>query len=129
MDYTVELPDGNEIVINHERYEPAEIFFNPLIAHSRSENIVELIEKSIKSWERDHVRDLCSNIIIIGNGGNIPGFNQKIEKLLKNRFAESVDVKIPKISEQKEIFWKGASKFIKSKKKLNWISNQPNLGD
>ena len=123
FDHTVELPDGNEIVINHERYEPVEIFFNPLIAHTRSENLVEMIEKSIKSWERDQIRELCSNIIIIGNGGNIPGLNEKIEKLLKNRFAESVDVKIPKITEQKEIFWKGASKFVQSKKQLNWISN------
>ena len=123
FDYTVELPDGNEIIINSERYEPTEIFFNPLLAHNRSENLVELIEKSIKSWERDQLRDLCSNIIITGNGGNILGLNQKIEKLLKNRFAESVDIKTPKISEQKYIFWKGASKFIKSKKKLNWISN------
>jgi len=123
FDYNVELPDGIEITINRERYESAEIFFNPLIAHTRSENLIELIEKSIKSWERDQLRELCSNIIIIGNGGNIPGFNQKIENLLKNRFAESVDVIIPKISEQKEIFWKGASKFINSKKELKWISN------
>jgi actin-related protein len=123
FDYLVELPDGNEIIINHERYEPVEIFFNPLIAHTRSDNLIELIEKSIKSWERDQVRELCSNIIIIGNGGNIPGLNQKIEKLLKKQFAESVDVKILEISEQKEIFWKGASKFIKSNKELKWISN------
>ena len=123
FDHLIELPDGNEIKINHERYEPPEIFFNPLIAHTRSENIIELIEKSIKSWERDQVRELCSNIIIIGNGGNIPGLNQKIEKLLKSQFAESVDVKIIKISDQKEIFWKGASKFIKSNKELKWISN------
>ena len=123
FDYTVELPDGIEITINRERYEPAEIFFNPLIAHNRSENLIELIEKSIKSWERDQLRELCSNIIIIGNGGNISGLNQRINNLLKNRFAESVDIIIPKISEQKEIFWKGASKFIQSKKELKWISN------
>jgi len=123
FDHIVELPDGIEIIINRERYEPAEILFNPLIAHTRSENLIELIEKSIKSWERDHLRELCSNIIIIGNGGNIMGLNQKIENLLKNRFAKSVDVKILKTSEQKEIFWKGASKFIKSKNDLNWISN------
>ena len=123
FDYIMEIPDGNEIILNKERYEPAEIFFNPLIAHIRSENIIELIEKSIRSWERDQLRELCSNIIITGNGGNIPGLNQKIEKLLKNRFAESVDVKISKISDQKDIFWTGASKFIKSKKELNWISN------
>ncbi|QEE15652.1 hypothetical protein DSAG12_01479 [Promethearchaeum syntrophicum] len=123
FDFIMELPDGKEIILNKERYEPAEIFFNPLIAHTRSENIVELIENSIKSWERDHLRELCSNIIIIGNGGKIPGLNQKIEKLLKKRFAESVDVKIIEISDQKDIFWIGASKFIKSKKELKWISN------
>ena len=123
FDYIMEFPDGKEIILNRERYESAEIFFNPLIAHTRSENIIELIEKSIKSWERDHLRELCSNIIITGNGGKIRGLNQKIEKLLKNRFAESVDVKIIEFSNQKDIFWKGAAKFIKSKKELNWISN------
>ncbi|MHA1766725.1 MAG: hypothetical protein ACTSVK_10780 [Promethearchaeota archaeon] len=123
FDYIVELPDGNELVINQERFESPEIFFDPLKAHIRSENLVDLIEKSIRSWERDQVRELCSNIIIVGNGGKISGLNQKIEKMLKNKFAKTVDVKISSIKDQKEIFWKGASKSIKSQQQLKWIFN------
>ncbi len=123
FDYTLELPDGKKIIINRERFESTEIFFNPLLVHIRSENLVEMIERSIRTWERDQIRDLCSKIIIVGNGGNITGLNQKIENLLKKKFAETVDIKILPISDQKELFWKGASKFIKNKKQLNWISN------
>lgn len=123
FDYTLELPDGKNIIINRERYESAEIFFNPLLAHIRSENLVHLIEKSIRSWERDQLRELCSKIIIVGNGGKITGLNQKIENLLKKKFAQTVDIKILPLSEQKDLFWKGAAKFIRNKKKINWISN------
>jgi actin-related protein len=121
-DQSIELPDGTNLTINYERFNCIEPLFEPELAHIRSDNIIDFIERSIRTWDRQQIPELVQKIIICGNGGKISGLVEKVEAILRDHFPKTLSVKVLPITEQKKVFWIGASiLYAKKKGQLEWI--------
>ncbi len=119
-----EMPDGKILKLGRELFECTEIFFNPSLIHVHSKNIVDLLEESIRSWDRSNVPQLAKNILVCGNGGSIEGLTNKISLMLQERFPKSIEVEFLDLKDRKGIFWIGASVlYMKRKGKMEWIPN------
>jgi len=124
LNQPIEFPDGTLLTINKERFKCTEPFFEPELAHIRSDGLIEILDKSIHVWDRSQIPDFLKNIILCGNGAKIPGLNVRIELLLKERFAKTLAVEVIPIQEYKKAGWVGASiLYAKRNGQLDWINN------
>ncbi|MHA1648229.1 MAG: hypothetical protein ACTSVL_11695, partial [Promethearchaeota archaeon] len=126
FDYEIKLPTDESYIINRVRFEAPEIFFNSKLIHKEIDSLPDVIEQSIRAWERDQVPELGRSIILCGAGAKIKGLKERIQLELKKKFAESIDLKIIPVDFPKEISWKGAS-VIYAQKRGNlkeWEINQ-----
>lgn len=120
----IEFPDGTLITINKERFNCAEPLFEPELAHIRSEGLIEIVDKSIRIWDRSQIPDFLKNIILCGNGAKLPGLTTRIEALLKEKFARTLAVEVVPVQEYKKAAWIGASiLYMKRNGQLDWINN------
>lgn len=127
-DQIVELPNGQSFKINWERFNCVEPLFEPELVHVRSENIIEFIDRSIRTWERHQVPELVQNIILVGQGSKITGLVERIEQDLKERFPKTLNVKVLTPPEVKKIFWIGASIiYLKRNGQFEWLTNPESL--
>lgn len=120
--YTIHLPDGNQLTINKEKYLASELYFIPELAHIRSDNLIDLIVRSIRSWERDQIPMMLENIILCGQGFHFPNLKSKLLKKIRTRFPDSLSVEIFGDIGDKHIIWKGASQIYRnSQKRMEWV--------
>ena len=119
----VELPDGTMLTINSERFLCIEPLFDPDILHIRSDNLIDLIGKSIRAWDLQKIPELVQKIILCGNGAKIEGLANKIEMLVKQKFAKTLNVKVIPVEEYKKVFWIGASVLSQKGAQFEWIPN------
>lgn len=82
-----DLPDGNEIFIDKQRYEDClEILFNPQI-YPRIKNkkgIAFNLNESIKKCDKDIQNQLYNNIVLTGINSKIPGIKERMAKEIYN---------------------------------------------
>ncbi|EFC44065.1 hypothetical protein NAEGRDRAFT_33917 [Naegleria gruberi] len=83
-----ELPDGNHINLDCERYQCPEIFFQPKLFNIESENIIETICNTITKSDLDIRADFRANIILSGGGTMFSGMDKRISKELISLFPE-----------------------------------------
>lgn len=122
------LPDGNIIEIGDERFNIAELLFDPgYIGGSDLKGIHELIMDSIEKVDINIRSELMSNIIIGGGNSLIKGFEERLKKELELLISKSIyaknTIKIHTHDEMRYMAWAGASGICSiGKFRDKWIS-------
>lgn len=104
-----ELPDGNVIVINNERFRAPEVLFNPAFIGMEQEGVHEATFHSIMKCDVDIRKDLYSNIVLSGGTTMYPGIQDRLQKEITAMAPPSVKVKIIAPPERKYSVWIGGS--------------------
>jgi len=126
-DKIINLPDGNSLKINMERFLISEPLFDPGILHIDYINLAEAISKVVKSWDRENWEELISTIILSGGGSLISGLKDRLKIELQKFFPPKINPKINIIAVQgrDNMAWIGASVlFLKKQLVKGWIENQ-----
>ena len=130
-DKIINLPDGNSLKINKERFLLSEPLFNPGILHIDYINLAEAISKVVKSWDRENWEELISTIILAGGGSLISGLKDRLKVELQKFFPPKINpqINVIAVSGRDNMAWIGASiLFLKKQLVKGWIEN-PNKQD
>lgn len=105
------LPDGNEVIIDDERFKCTEPLFKPQLIGREAPGIHELIWNSIAACEIDVRKNMYPNVILSGGSSLFPGLVGRMEKELKNKVPEAAQrqVKIFAPPERQYSVWIGGS--------------------
>merc|ERR1712070_730626 len=88
---TLTLPDGSEITLNAERFQCAEILFNPHILDHETPGIAELVFRAINKAPLDTREALYQHIVLSGGTTMLPGLPTRVENDLKNLYKTRID--------------------------------------
>ena len=104
-----EMPDGNIIQVNSERFRVPEILFNPaLIGRELSCNgIHDAVYQTITKCDVDLRRDLYSNIVLSGGTTFFNGLDARMHKELTALAPSSIKVRVIAAPERKYMVWIG----------------------
>jgi actin len=102
-------PDGNEIVIENERFRCPELLFRPIWNGFEFDGIDQTLFDSIEKCNFDLRKDLYSNIVLSGGTTMFEGFPQRIEKEITRLAPETMKVKVVAPPERKFSAWIGGS--------------------
>lgn len=102
-----ELPDGNMIVINNERFRCSEVLFQPSLIDKNVSGIHDIMFRSITKCDIDLHIDLFSNIVISGGNTMLPGIADRLKKEMI--LTTDCKVKIIAPPERKYSTWIGGS--------------------
>lgn len=108
----VELPDGNKVKIENERFlVPEKLFHNPSYNKSKEGSLPELLSNVILESNINIKRDLCNKILVLGGNTMFPGFSERVNKDL----CHILDTKMNNVKSKLEI------NFINNSQKLNSV--------
>jgi len=97
--FSYDLPDGNKLTLDHERYQCPEALFtpNPIVAKV-SESLQVFIKESIMQCDPSLHKALFSNVVLAGGSTLFPGMKERLEKELNAIAPEgcTAEVKAPK---------------------------------
>ena len=106
---TYELPDGQVLKINDERFRTPECLFQPDMIFVGSQGIHELTHGSILRCDKDIRRDLYANIVLSGGSSMFPGFVERMKKEITNIAPVVVKIKTIAPPERNNSAWRGGS--------------------
>jgi len=104
-----ELPDGQLITIDNERFRCPEALFQPAFIGLESAGVHETIFNSILKCDIDIRRDLYSNTVLSGGSTMFPGFADRIEKEVAALAPPTMKIKIIAPPERQYSAWIGGS--------------------
>lgn len=104
-----ELPDGNIVNLNAERYRVPEVLFDPMLMGKELPGIHASTYKCINACDVDLRRSLYANIILSGGTTMFPGIEGRLSKELKAMAPQKIDVKVIANPERRYVVWIGAS--------------------
>lgn len=104
-----ELPDGNVVTIQSERFRIPEVLFQPSMLGKEAGGIHELLFKSITDSDIDIRRHLYSNIILSGGTTMFNGIEQRLKHEVVSLAPASVKVRVVAPEERKYSVWVGGS--------------------
>eukprot|EP00658_Telonema_sp_P-2_P031067 TRINITY_DN2332_c0_g1_i3.p1 TRINITY_DN2332_c0_g1~~TRINITY_DN2332_c0_g1_i3.p1 ORF type:complete len:231 (-),score=67.25 TRINITY_DN2332_c0_g1_i3:401-1093(-) len=90
---TFDLPDGGEITLNAERFQCAEILFNPKILDIESPGIADLVFASINEAPLDCRSNLYENIVLSGGSTMFPGLPTRLKHDITQKYKANVDTR------------------------------------
>ena len=104
-----ELPDGQVITIDSQRFRCPEILFKPSLIGLNSEGIHVATYDSIMKCDVGIRKDLYANIVLSGGTTLFPGMNVRLNKEITSLAPPSMAVKIIAPPERKYSAWSGGS--------------------
>eukprot|EP00339_Tiarina_fusa_P025125 CAMPEP_0117061032 /NCGR_PEP_ID=MMETSP0472-20121206/42457_1 /TAXON_ID=693140 ORGANISM="Tiarina fusus, Strain LIS" /NCGR_SAMPLE_ID=MMETSP0472 /ASSEMBLY_ACC=CAM_ASM_000603 /LENGTH=164 /DNA_ID=CAMNT_0004779485 /DNA_START=260 /DNA_END=754 /DNA_ORIENTATION=- len=110
--YTLEkdftLKDGKEFSMSIERFQCAEILFQPNLIGESSRGIHELVCESVARIENNLQKQMYGNIVVSGGTSLLPGFVERLKDGILAHTNEIVKIIAPK--NRNISAWYGASK-------------------
>lgn len=104
-----ELPDGQVITINNERFRCPEAMFQPALIGMETPGIHETTYNSIMRCDVDIRKDLYANTVLSGGSTMFPGIADRIQKEIAALAPASMKIKIIAPPERKYSVWIGGS--------------------
>jgi actin-related protein 2 len=83
------LPDGNWVTIGPERFQAAEVLFYPGLLGKDEMGLPDMLYESLKESSEDYKQILSKSIILSGGTTMLPGFSQRLVKVLREKHRES----------------------------------------
>jgi len=119
-----ELPDGQVITINEERFQAPECLFQPSILGMEHLGIAHMMNESIQKCDIDVRSDLYANIALSGGTTMFPNIDKRIHKDLLDISKSRREIKIIAPPERKYSVWIGGSILASlSTFQQMWITN------
>lgn len=134
------LPDDREITIGRERYQAAEVLFNPGLLDMDVPGIHEMVYNAVNSAEIDLRADFYRHIVLSGGTSMLAGFPSRLEKNITDLYVErtlrgdrgrlktsKVKIKIEDPPRRKNIVFMGGSVLANLMKDITdefWISKE-----
>ncbi|XP_067671470.1 actin-5-like [Haliotis asinina] len=125
MERSYELPDGQVIRIDNERFRCPEPLFQPALVGMETPGVHEYIYNSIQKCDVDIRKDLYCNIVISGGSTMFPGITSRITREVADLAPPVIRVKVVAQPERKYAVWIGGSILASlSTFQQLWISKQ-----
>ncbi|OLP81009.1 actin [Symbiodinium microadriaticum] len=106
---TYELPDGNIVSLQSERFRCPEVLFQPSLVGKEAMGIHDTTFRSIMTCDVDIRRDLYQNVVLSGGSTMMPGIGERMTKELCALAPSTVKVKVIAPPERKYSVWIGGS--------------------
>ncbi|TYH99416.1 hypothetical protein ES332_A11G064900v1 [Gossypium tomentosum] len=104
-----ELPDGQVITIEAERFRCPEVLFQPSFIGMEAAGIHETTYNSIMKCDVDIRKDLYGNIVLSGGSTMFPGIADRMSKEITALAPSSMKIKVVAPPERKYSVWIGGS--------------------
>ena len=104
-----ELPDGQVITVDGERFKCPEMLFQPSLIDDESDGIHQLLYRSIMKCDVDIRKDLYGNILMSGGNTKFDGIQERMQKEMKALAPDSMAIKVIAPPERKYMAWIGGS--------------------
>jgi len=105
----LELPSGETIEIDEERFLCPEALFNPSMIGKESLGIDSLLYSTIHKCDIDLRRDLYANIVLSGGTTTFPGLAERLTNELEALSPPASRIKVTAPPERKYSVWMGGS--------------------
>lgn len=109
LEKSYELPDGNVICFDSERFRCPEVLFQPSLIGKECGGIHETTFKTIMSCDIDIRSDLFNNIVMSGGTTMFPGINERMTAEIKKLAPPTINVRVITPAERKYSVWIGGS--------------------
>jgi len=109
LEKSYELPDGQVITLDNERFRCPEALFQPSFLGMESAGIHEITYNSIMNCNTDIRRAMYGNVVLTGGCSMFPGFADRMNKELANRAQGSTRIKVVTPPERTYAAWFGGS--------------------
>lgn len=126
--YVYQLPDGNNIELDYERYQAPEIMFQPKLMENKEKQSIlgldELINKSIMTTDIDLRRTMWGNLVLCGGNTMFKGLKNRLNNELLKIIPKSVNneyIKINASNDRKYSVWIGAA-ILSNTLRNNWMT-------
>jgi len=125
LEKNYELPDGQVIEINNERFRTPEVLFQPGLIGKEASGIHQTTYDSIIKCDIDIRKDLYANIVLSGGTTMFVGIQDRMEKEIVALAPQTMKIKIIAPPERKYSVWIGGSILASlSTFQQMWISKQ-----
>ena len=104
-----ELPDGNVLLIENERFRCPEILFQPKLIGKEGLGVHDCIFQTVMACDIDIRCELLSNIVLSGGTTLFPGFADRLTKELTALVPSTMKVKVIAPPDRKYSVWIGGS--------------------
>jgi actin-related protein len=108
-DKTYELPDGNTVTLQTQRFRCPEVLFKPLTIGKEVAGLHEMTFQSIMKCDIDVRKDLYANIVMSGGSTMFPGIADRLSKEVTALAPSSMKIKVYAPPERKFSVWIGGS--------------------
>jgi actin beta/gamma 1 len=106
---TYELPDGNIITIQNERFRVPEVLFQPSLVGKEAPGIHDQVFQSIMKCDVDIRKDLYANVVLSGGTTMFEDIDKRMTKELTALAPATMDIKVVAPPERKYSVWIGGS--------------------
>ena len=111
LQQTYQMPDGQIIVLNNERFRCAEPLFTPSLLGTDASGIHELTDNAIMKCDIDIRKDLYANIILSGGTSLLPGLADRLKKELTALAPSKIEIETITLPHRNYAPWIGGSIF------------------
>ena len=86
----MQLPDGRVIKVGGERFEAAEVLFQPHLINVEGAGLAELLFNTIQAADIDLRSEFYKHIVLSGGTTMYPGLPSRLEREMKQLYLERV---------------------------------------
>ena len=108
-DKSYELPDGNTVTVQSQRFRCPELLFKPSFIGKEYNGLHELTFNSIMKCDVDVRKDLYNNIVLSGGTTMFPGIAERLSKEVSALAPSSMKIKVVAPPERRYSVWIGGS--------------------
>ena len=106
-----ELPDGQIIFVNEERFKCCEILFDPGIIHKKFNGIHKSINNCVSKCDNEIQKQLYQNIVLSGGNTLFQGMQLRLQNEMKKLDTNNYNTELIVPNERKYSTWIGGSIF------------------